>query len=319
VRPAPIITDDAGYQRPNQPWVCGLACEGRACPAGPTTSGICPALAECSPRRDGDRWLCNRSDLRGGPCDGGPTPEGGCGCVQHCQPVRSLRAKRGRFVMLCMLGAAAALMLILSASWRDEVLAPGPLNASHAQLLRREGAGPQCAACHAAAADGMAGWAAPLVFGHGERPSQSQLCMNCHERTIQRELALVAHNVPPRVLQVIRQGDEQPGTQREIDLRKASRTLADADESLACAACHREHHGAAFDLTALDNAACQTCHQRPFDRFAGNHPDFVAWPYERRTRIAFDHASHSAKHFPKEKTTFDCRICHVVPAATTKR
>jgi hypothetical protein len=61
----------------------------------------------------------------------------------------------------------------------------------------------------------------------------------------------------------------------------------------------------------MDNAACQTCHERRYDSFATDHPDFARWPYERRTPIAFDHASHSTKHFPEKKQGFACRQCHL--------
>ena len=91
------------YDRPNQRWVCGLAREGQSCPPGPTASGDCPARSDCTPLRDGARWQCNRSALRGGVCDSGPTPEGACGIVHHCHPQRSLRAIRGRFVSACAL------------------------------------------------------------------------------------------------------------------------------------------------------------------------------------------------------------------------
>ena len=72
--------------------------------------------------------------------------------------------------------------------------------------------------------------------------------------------------------------------------------------------------GRTFDLTALDNAACQSCHQQRYQSFADDHPDFGVWPYERRTRIAFNHASHQAKHFAEKKQAFDCRQCHVADA-----
>ena len=80
---------------------------------------------------------------------------------------------------------------------------------------------------------------------------------------------------------------------------------------IACATCHREHHGAQFNLTAMDNVACQSCHQQRYESLATDHPDFGIWPYERRTRIVFNHASHSGKHFAEKKQAFDCRTCHV--------
>jgi len=90
----------------------------------------------------------------------------------------------------------------------------------------------------------------------------------------------------------------------------ASAARRDAAHAIACSACHREHHGRMHDLTAIANAACQACHREVYESFAGDHPDFGAWPYERRTRIAFDHASHQLKHHPAEKRAFVCTDCH---------
>src|SRR5262249_22942961 len=123
------------YERPMQPWVCGLSESGQACPAGPTARGRCPAIAECAPIRNGDRWECTRSQLRGGPCDLGPSPDGGCGRVLKCHPTRSLRTVRGRFVRACALLTGGLVVIGLSANWRDRVIAPGPLARQHAQLI----------------------------------------------------------------------------------------------------------------------------------------------------------------------------------------
>jgi hypothetical protein len=65
----------------------------------------------------------------------------------------------------------------------------------------------------------------------------------------------------------------------------------------------------------MDNAACQACHQQRYESFATDHPNFGQWPFERRSRIAFNHATHSTKHFVEKKATFDCRNCHVEDAA----
>jgi hypothetical protein len=289
------------YERPNQPWVCGLASDGHACPAGPTAGGACPALAECVPARDGDRWKCNRSALRGGECGEGPTPEGGCGCVHRCRPVRSLRSIRGQFVMACTLFAAGGLFVLLSAEWRDEVISPGPLAQQHAQLLENGAMDPNCAACHAAAERSVAGWSVSLAGFHGDGPAQSQRCMECHKSTISKSLAMTAHNVAPELLQRL----------------TGSGGTSIADKEIACATCHREHQGARFDLTAMSDAACQSCHQQRYESFSTDHPEFGRWPYERRTRIVFNHASHHAKHFAEKKQAFDCRSCHVEDATGT--
>ena len=59
--------------------------------------------------------------------------------------------------------------------------------------------------------------------------------------------------------------------------------------------------GVNHDLTAMSDDACQACHREQFRQLCRGHPEFGEWPYERRTRIAFDHASHQLKHFPAEK------------------
>jgi hypothetical protein len=84
----------------------------------------------------------------------------------------------------------------------------------------------------------------------------------------------------------------------------------DPHGSFVCSTCHREHRGANFDLQAMSNAMCQACHRERYHSFATDHPEFKNWPNRRRTRIAFDHAAHKAKHFPAEKQEFACRQCH---------
>ncbi len=261
--------------------------------------------------RDGDRWQCNRSSIRGGPCDEGPTPEGGCGCVHSCRPVRSLRAKRGRFIAACAVLATGCVFIALGVDSRDRIIRPGPLAQQHAQLLERAGGTPNCGACHAAASQSVAGWAMSLVVAHDDLPTQSQLCMNCHETTISKQHALAAHNLP-----WLEKGSELfssiAGTGRPLSTRREN---SSDPFCIACAACHREHHGADVNLVAIDNAACQSCHQQRYQSFAEDHPDFGIWPYERRTRIVFNHASHRGKHFAEKKQAFDCRSCHVSDAS----
>jgi hypothetical protein len=264
--------------------------------------------------RDGDRWQCNRSTLRGGVCDFGPTPEGACGIVHRCQPQRSLRAVRGRFVSACALVAAGGVALLLSGNWRDRVLAPGPLAHPHAQLLNRTGAAANCAACHGAADGGLASWTASIALEHGESATQSQLCMKCHDKTISKELATAAHNLPYERLREIMASRREDASGA---LTRVSSAALVEGQQLACATCHREHHGSQFDLTAMGNDACQACHQQLFESFATDHPEFGIWPYQRRTRIVFNHASHATKYFAEKKQRFDCAACHVEVATRT--
>ncbi len=307
------------YERPNQPWVCGLTEAGHSCPAGPSAQGRCPAMAECAPLRRGDRWECNRSDLRGGPCDHGPTPDGKCGRILKCHPMRSLRTIRGRFVRACALLTVGLVVVCLSADWRDRAIAPGPLAQQHAQLMERASTPANCTACHSAANQNLAGWMTSLVVHRDDQPTQSQLCMKCHSQTIANEFALMAHNVPAEILQRLRTRDVQlvenagdkDGSHKAARVRTLPLPLPTREGSVvACSTCHREHHGARFDLTVMDNQACQSCHQQRFESFATDHPDFGVWPYERRTRIAFNHASHRDKHFAEKKQSFNCATCH---------
>jgi hypothetical protein len=203
--------------------------------------------------------------------------------------------------------AAGIILVILSGSWRDRALAPGPLTASHAQILDRVMDESRCAACHVAGEEGVAGWTVSLVAAHANRPSQSQRCMECHRTTISVEHALAAHNLPAAELQRIT-------TARAAEAPRTSPGWMNAAFSpggqLACSICHREHHGPDFDLAAMDNDACQSCHQQQYESFATDHPDFGSWPYERRSRIAFNHASHASQHFAEKNQSFDCRSCH---------
>lgn len=292
----PLSGDGDAYPRPNQPWHCGLAEEGPPCPLGPSPTGACPAAAACRPEQQGDRWVCNRSDLRGGPCDAGPSPEGACPHTYACSPRRTMRTRRGRFLTGVALAALGAAAMTLSASWRNEVIAPGPLSSHHAQLVARQSNTKRCAACHAAGNATTAQWWDHTRGRESLAPMQAVLCLECHRRQIDPEFALAAHTTSSESL---------PSSSGSA----ASRTR-DPAAAIACSACHREHHGVDHDLAAVSNQSCQACHQRPFHSFASDHPDFEDWPFQQATSIQFDHASHQGKHFPKDQQIFSCKRCH---------
>jgi hypothetical protein len=226
--------------------------------------------------------------------------------------VRSLRAVRGRFIIATALLISGGLLILLSADWRNKVIAPGPLASPHAQLFNRGQETAKCSACHDAADASAADWTTSLAAGHHKHRAQSQLCLDCHDTTIAPAVARTAHNLPPeRLLQLT--GARSPMSRSVV--ASVVRSALSPGSELACAACHREHHGREFDLTAMDNTACQACHQQRYESFSTDHPDFGDWPHERRTRIAFSHASHRAKHFADKKVVFECRNCHVADAA----
>lgn len=303
------------YDRPHDRWQCGLDSEGAPCAAGPTCAGRCPALGECTPIREGDRWVCNRSDGRGGPCEPGPTPDGACCQVKRCKPKRSLRSIRGRWLRGAAVFTIGAVLMLLGSGARNELAAPGALSSHHAQVIARADWSNRCATCHPGANDGPAAWFTAAIDGGGETHgvTQSTLCLACHQDMLSsgRE-PLLAHGLPTEAL-------PRNAKPRAVFVEAALFELKapgmpahgmSASDPLACAACHQEHHGASHDLKAINDARCQACHVERFDRFATNHPDFGSWPVVRRTRIAFNHASHDGQHYPKANRPFDCRSCH---------
>lgn len=289
--------DAAAYDRPNQPWVCGRSAEGDPCAFGPGKRGVCPALAECKPVQLDGQWKCERSELRGGPCESGPTADGKCCRTQRCRPVRNLRSLRGVVVRSVAVMALGVVLMMLGSSYRNTWLAPGPLAANHAQVLSGASWDNRCESCHAAAERPVGTWLA-AVAGGTLGPTQSSKCMVCHEKTIEPSLSLAAHNLPSSGLAAL----HPAGT-------------PDVGREPACSVCHQEHHGANHNLAAMDDARCQTCHAQQFRSFASDHPDFTMWPYRRRTRIAFNHATHSGKYFAEKGQEFTCQQCHVEDAS----
>ncbi len=187
--------------------------------------------------------------------------------------------------------------MMIGSGASNEWIAPGPLNSHHAQVLNGAAWNDRCASCHAAAERPPATWLNALV-GSDLGPTQSTKCMACHDKTIDPRLALVAHNVPA------------------AKLRVAAGSLGDAEAAqqslqLACSVCHQEHHGADHAIAAMDNTRCQSCHEQQFGSFVTDHPNFGTWPYQRRTPIAFNHATHSGKHFAEKGRPFACQQCHV--------
>lgn len=297
------------YERPEKQWECGLEGSGCPCTTGPTEKGTCPAAPECRPTREGDQWLCNRSEQRGGVCEEGPTQEGACCYVKKCRPRRTLRALRGRWVRSGLAFTVGALLMLLGASSRNELLRPGPLTSHHAQLL---GGADQnrCSACHPAAEQSAAGLFGNAVLDSEATVSQSSLCLECHQQLKLGEAEpMLAHGLPAGWLKASGRG----GARLVSALLGGSRGTSHAD-ALACAVCHQEHHGANHDLAAMTDARCQSCHADQYNSFAEDHPEFTLWPSQRRTRIAFNHASHAEQHFTKANEPFDCRSCHQADA-----
>ncbi|MFW6059297.1 MAG: hypothetical protein ACODAQ_03900, partial [Phycisphaeraceae bacterium] len=301
------------YERPNQKWVCGHAAAGYRCMRGPDSKGRCHTTAECEPIKRGDRWQCTRSRMQGGPCEDGPLPDGSC-CrpVTPCQPRRSIRAKRGIFVLCATALVLGALALAMFSPGRaaTEVMSPGDLTQHHAQILADTEQ--SCAACHQAEGESMAAMLhhAATAKDDAAALSQSQRCLDCHQDSAGLgEFALFPHGMPPEQMeQRTQRAEERAGASATAGLSPFA-VPRSAEGELACATCHREHRGTHRDLAAMTDRQCQACHTQTFDSFADGHPEFTNWPHEQRTDIRFSHETHRA-HFQDRNATFDCAQCH---------
>lgn len=296
--------NQGGYDRPNQPWVCGHACGGHGCQMGPDKHGHCQAGGECLPRRQGDRWHCTRSAELGGPCANGPLPNGGCSCViPPCQPVRTLRAKRGLFCWAAVGVTLGALLFALGGRNPDRWLNPGPLTSVHATSEAR------CSDCHSIAETSAKSGMGRIIANH---PVASSNCLQCHELGSQ---PLLPHGLTEKQLSEAsgrREGQNSVGTPLLVSLARSLHTPA---LGIECTACHTEHQGRMADIRSIDDRQCQVCHESTFKGFPDGHPEFGDYPYARRTRIIFDHASHLQKHFQEpasqSKAPASCLDCHV--------
>jgi len=298
------------YERPNQKWVCGRAAEGHPCRVGPDRRGRCRARAECRPRGEGEAWVCNRPPSAGGPCSDGPGPDGHCAHpIPPCQPVRSLRARRGLAARWVTALAVGLMVVVLYGPDAGRWLAPGGLSAPHTQVE-------DCGGCHRSFEGGPSQWL-HAAFGGAPGPAEgdSQRCLGCHELGDQ---PLRPHGVPEARLAAA-DGEPQGGDAPQqagmgpLGLELAGRLFpaAAGGDGLACATCHSEHQGHGADLTAMGDRRCQACHSEQFAAFTDGHPDFGNYPHQRRTRLNFDHVSHTRKHFPDADDPPErCVACH---------
>ena len=294
-------------ERPNQKWVCGRAAEGCACRAGPDRRGRCRGQAECAPRQDGSRWMCNRGAAAGGPCTEGPLPDGRCAHpVPPCQPVRSMRTKRGAAARWASAVAIGLVILtVYGAGGGGDWLSPGTLSAPHTQLAA-------CSDCHEDFDGGPVAWVHGALAGSPDAADgDSALCLSCHDPG---DAPLQPHGVP--ATRLAKTGGGADGAAGPVALEAAAAVFASPDTNpggVACANCHREHQGRDNDLTAMGDRQCQACHDRKFSSLGDGHPEFDGWPHERRTRIAFDHVGHMRRHFPAseaDQAPERCVDCH---------
>ena len=301
------------YERPNQKWVCGRAAMGNPCRIGPDGGGQCRAQFECTPRLVGSRWECTRADSAGGACDAGPLPDGTCcKAIPRCVPVRSLRAKRGLVTRWAIGLTIGFLALVMGFAGGARLLMPGANTSVHGSLG-------DCNICHTDVAKPPFGWAG-MIFASVDGVADSNKCLHCH---MDKGTAMFPHGVAASDLAArterIKAGASEswPLPQRvQAALFPVERHV---QQSVPCATCHNEHKGEHGDLTRVADSACQACHVVRFANFSNGHPVFSNYPFRRRTRINFDHASHFTRYFPEAASDRarasavpqSCNACHV--------
>ena len=219
-------------------------------------------------------------------------------------------SRRGRLTVLLALVTVVCLVPAFLLSKGTQLLMPGPLTSAH-------GAIEKCDACHTKSGSGKLGWIHGLVAG--DPLADSKACLTCHKMP---DTAFNAHSASAEVLKhstkrltKIAAGSNAPQSAR------AQSIAFPMDDVIAgglyCATCHQEHQGANFSLNRISNEQCRSCHVVQFDSFDGHHPQFENYPFERRTRIIYDHAGHFGKHFPEvakkdpaKRIPATCSTCH---------
>ncbi len=217
----------------------------------------------------------------------------------------TLRGKRRVVTVAITAFTIGTLLIVLNSPFRNSFLVPGELSSTHAQILAGQGAD-RCSACHPGDNQSLGSMLLGSFSSSEKSKCQSDLCMECHKNSINSEFALKPHNVEPSRLINEHSRFKQASF---ANLVGASPPINEENE-LACSTCHREHHGA-NDLKHMTDRQCQTCHSNVYHSFETDHPEFTNWPVDRRSRIAFDHVSHSNQHFPGKSAEFDCRQCHI--------
>lgn len=219
-------------------------------------------------------------------------------------------SRRDRFARHLGLATLVCLCSVFLFSKGTQFLMPGPLTSAH-------GAIETCATCHTKSGSGKLSWVHGLIGG--DSLADSKACLTCHKMP---DTAFNAHGASVDVLErsterlmKIATGLPQPRSARAQAIAFPTHDMA--ARGLSCATCHQEHQGVNFNLKKISNEQCRACHVVKFDSFDGQHPDFVDYPFNRRTRIVYDHAAHFGKHFPEvakkdqsKRIPETCSSCH---------
>jgi hypothetical protein len=220
-------------------------------------------------------------------------------------------SRRNRLAALLVLVTVFSLVPAFLYSKGTQLLMPGPLASAH-------GAIEKCDACHTKSGSGKLSWIHRLTAVNNPL-ADSKACLSCHKMP---STAFNAHGASDKVLKQSTKRLTKIVAWSTVPQSARAQTIAfpmgDVMKGgLYCATCHQEHQGVNFNLKKISNEQCHSCHVLQFDSFDGNHPKFDKYPFERRTRIIYDHAGHFGKHYPelakKEPTKRipeTCSTCH---------
>ncbi len=284
------------YERPNAKWVEDENSVG------------------CTPRRNGDRWECTRPLNRGGVCAQGPNADGSCCHASSDTELKpSIRLKRGRATRWFGAVVIGLLLFLIASPYGEEFISPGQLTAQHADIT-------DCQGCHSAEETKPAGWIHAAFMSFNEM-TDSKNCLSCHAMG---DNAFKPHSQPVASIAEMTARHKVAGVTSkapmEASLSQSLFNVRTTDEGdITCRTCHIEHQGRKFDLTDIEDG-CQSCHVNKFNSLSDGHPEFTSYPFERRSRIIFDHVSHAGKHFLNKSGELlpnapkECSSCHETDA-----
>lgn len=302
---------DSFFYKSNRKWYCGRAIDGCPCDKGPDKAGKCLTKYACEPELRGDFWLCKRSERLGGACEKGPLPSGEC-CIEYgyCAPVRSVNDRLDIVIKWVTALTLAFCFLVVFGTKQDEMVDPGSLSLKHTAIT-------ECSDCHALPEQRGITSMAQAITKESMGTRLTEKCISCHD--IDNNYANNPHTVSPYVLEEIsKEISERAETLSAIDLLMSPITgnVHVRYDILACTVCHQDHRGVDFDMSKVTLKQCNSCHYQKVRSFEKDHPEFSLYPYQRRTRIIFDHETHLQDYFQrsdlKKTSPESCTACHQV-------
>ncbi len=233
---------------------------------------------------------------------------------------------RRLFLLAAVLLIMVAATIIYQFNWALNFIAPGELSRPHSQLWQGVARQETCQSCHPSSTGTFLNLT-PLAQQASPHPGmrQQEACAACHASQLENLLRGTPHDLTLLELETLGKTSKAKlvSSQIHIDplpVKAANNSPIDwHSRSFACSDCHHEHQGLGFSLSAMSDQRCQACHHQRFESFAHDHTEFKHYPkMDIENKIAFDHRSHSGKHFVKDNKAFDCNVCHLQDRNGTK-